>query len=195
MINEPKQKADKYEVTKLIFAVLGASFLVGASVTIPVLPMALGTILKVAKSLKGDMVSDKKIKRTLNGLKERDVVSFENVGEEVYVRVNSNWHSKVMQYSIAQLLHFKKRTVWDGQWYSVFFDVPEIQRNKRDKLRSLLKMLGFHQYQQCVYVFPYSCSDEVALIKQIVEGGSYLKYAVIKQIEGENELKIHFGLS
>ena len=185
----------KYEITKLIFAVLGASFLVGATITIPVLPMALGTILKAVRSFKSASINDKKIKRSLIRLKERDIVSFENKGDEIYVRVKEKWHGKVIQYSIAQLLNFKREANWNGEWFAVFFDVPEIQRNKRDKLRYLLKILGFYQYQQSVYVFPYSCFDEVVLIKQIVEGGAYLKYAVIKQIEGENDLKIHFGLS
>ena len=194
MTIETELKTDRYEIRKIIFAILGASFLVGATVIIPALPMALGIIIKAVKNIKGNSIADKKIKRTLKALEERDVISFENKGDEVLVRVNSNWHNVVIQYSIAHLLHFKKGSLWHGEWYAVFFDVPEIQRNKRDKLRSLLKTLGFYQYQKSVYIFPYSCYDEILLIKRIVEGGSYLKYAVIKQIEGENELKIYFNL-
>lgn len=195
MSKELEAKASKHEVVKFIFAALGASFLVGATIAVPVLPFALGTILKAIQSLKNSPITEAKVRRTLKSLKERNVISFENMGNEIYVRVNANWHGKVIQYSIAQLLNFKKASSWDGEWYAVFFDVPEVQRNKRDKLRALLKMLGFYQYQQSVYVFPYECVREITLIKQIVEGGSYLKYAVIKKIEGEEDLKIYFGLN
>jgi len=195
MGNEIVGRADRHEVVKFVFAVLGASFLVGATIAVPVLPFALGTLLKAVQSLKNSPISEAKVRRTIKSLRERNVISFENKGEEVYVRVNKNWHNKVIQYSIAQLLNFKKDSSWDGEWHAVFFDVPEVQRNKRDRLRSLLKMLGFCRYQHSVYVFPYNCYEEVVLIRQIVEGGSYLKYAVIKQIEGEKELKIYFGLT
>ena len=41
------------------------------------------------------------------------------------------------------------------EWKMVsnFFDVPEIQRNKRDYLRDYLQKIGFYRYQQSVYIF------------------------------------------
>lgn len=184
-----------YEITKLIFAILGASFLVGASVAIPVLPFALGTLIKAVNSLKKDSISEKKIKRSIVRLKERNVLFFEKKGDEVLVHVNDGWRNRVIEHSLAQIMNFKKDGKWNKSWYVVFFDVPESQRNKRDEIRKLLKVLGFYPYQKSVYIFPYECVNEIALIKQIVEGGSYLKYAILNEIEGERELKIYFGLN
>jgi CRISPR-associated endonuclease Cas2 len=76
----------------------------------------------------------------------------------------------------------------------VFFDVPEIQRNKRNYLRDFLKKLGFYQYQKSVYIFPYECEKEVALIRKIVEGAKYMRYIIAEKIEEENKIKRYFGL-
>lgn len=188
-------KIKKYEITKLIFALLGASFLVGASVQIPVLPFALGTLIKAICSFKGNSISEKKIRRSLDNLKQRNIVSFEERGKEIFIHVNQGWRNQLIKYSLADILNFKTSGKWSGKWYAVFFDVPEMQRNKRDEMRKLLKKLGFYQYQKSVYVFPYECVREIALIKQIVEGGSYLKYAIVETLEGENDLKNYFGLN
>ena len=60
------------------------------------------------------------------------------------------------------------------------FDVPEKQRNKRDYLRHLLAFIGFVQYQQSVYVYPFECKKEIDLIKKVVEE-SKLKNSFFKQ--------------
>jgi CRISPR-associated endonuclease Cas2 len=92
-------------------------------------------------------------------------------------------------------LDFKKKNKkWDGRWFMVFFDVPEIQRNKREYLRRYLKELGFYQYQKSVYIFPYECEKEVALIKKIVEGAKYMKYIIAERIEEEDKIKRYFNL-
>jgi len=58
---------------------------------------------------------------------------------------------------------------WDGKWFIVVFDVPEVERNKRNFLRKFLNEIGFFLYQQSVYVFPYECEEEIKLVKRIVE--------------------------
>ena len=80
----------------------------------------------------------------------------------------------------------------NGFWF--FFDVPEIQRNKRDYLRDYLQKIGFYRYQQSVYIFPYECEKEINLIKKIVEGAKYLNYVIAEKIEGENKMKEYFKL-
>ena len=76
----------------------------------------------------------------------------------------------------------------------VFFDVPEIQRNKRDYLRKFLNKIGFYRYQKSVYIFPYECEEEINLIKKIVEGAKYMKYIIAEKIEDEDAIKTFFKL-
>jgi CRISPR-associated endonuclease Cas2 len=76
----------------------------------------------------------------------------------------------------------------------VVFDVPEIERKKRNYLRGFLREIGFYPYNQSVYVYPYECEKEIALIKKIVEGGKYISYIIAERLEKEDQLKIFFGL-
>ncbi|MDO8609981.1 MAG: CRISPR-associated endonuclease Cas2, partial [bacterium] len=96
---------------------------------------------------------------------------------------------------IKALLEFKKKKKqWNGKLCMVFFDVPEIQRNKRNYLRRLLLKIGFYGYQKSVYVFPYDCENEINLIKKIVEGAQYMKYIIAEKIEDELSIKNYFKL-
>ena len=93
------------------------------------------------------------------------------------------------------MLDFKrKEKKRDGRWFLVFFDVPEIQRNKRDYLRKFLRKLGFFPYQKSVYLFPYECEEEVRLIKKIVAGAKYMKYIIAEKIEDEDLARTFFKI-
>jgi len=139
-------------------------------------------------------IDEKKIQRTLEGLEKSDLVWIEEKGKEVRVRLRNN-STEVIKYSIETLLNFKiQKKKWNGKWYMLFFDVPEIQRNKRDYLRKYLRKIGFYQYQKSVYIFPFECENEVLLIKKIVAGGMYMKYIIADKIEDEDKIKRHFNL-
>jgi CRISPR-associated endonuclease Cas2 len=138
---------------------------------------------------------ERKVLRTLKNLEKKQIISLEEKDDKVFVYLKDKNHPKIVEYSIKKLLDFKKKEKkWDGRWFMVFFDVPEIQRNKREYLRRYLKELGFYQYQKSVYIFPYECEKEVSLIKKIVEGAKYMKYIIAERIEEENKIKKYFGL-
>lgn len=138
---------------------------------------------------------ERKVLRALKNLEKKQIISLEEKDDKVFVYLKDKNHPKIVEYSIKKLLDFKKKKKkWDGRWFLVFFDVPEIQRNKRDYLRKFLKRIGFYQYQQSVYIFPYECEKEVVLIKKIVEGAKYMKYIIAQKIEDEDKIKQYFGL-
>lgn len=147
------------------------------------------------KSIKEEKERRRKILRVVKNLEKKQIISLNLRGDKVFVYLRDKNHPKVVEYSIKALLDFKrKKKKWNGKWFMVFFDVPEIQRNKRDYLREFLKRLGFYQYQESVYIFPYECEKEVALIKKIVEGAKYMKYIIAEKIEDEEKVKRYFSL-
>jgi CRISPR-associated endonuclease Cas2 len=138
---------------------------------------------------------ERKVLRTLKNLEKKQIIYLEEKDDKVFVYLKDKNHPKIVEYSIKKLLDFKKKKKeWDKKWFLVFFDVPEIQKNKREYLRKFLKKIGFYQYQKSVYIFPYDCEKEVALIKKIVEGAKYMKYIVAERIEEEKKIKRYFGL-
>ena len=189
------KKYKKGEISKIILATLGIGAILGGSVLItPNFPIILGTFIKLIEEIKGVKLPKLKVKRTLQQLEKRKILNLQAKGNEVYVEVEDIWDTEIIKYSIQSLLELKQKSKWQGKWFLVIFDVPEVQRNKRRYLRDFLKEIGFYQYQQSVYVFPFECEKEVILIKKIIEGGKYLSYIVADKIEYENKLKTYFHL-
>ncbi|OGK21175.1 CRISPR-associated endonuclease Cas2 [Candidatus Roizmanbacteria bacterium RIFCSPHIGHO2_01_FULL_39_8] len=186
----------QWEIKDLLFAALGISVVLGGSILLtPNFPIVLGSIIKLIQEIKGEKVPNAKIKRTIQALEKKEIIYIEERDGTAYVHLKA-WNQQILQYSLKGILDFKKRKKkWDGKWFMVLFDVPEIQRNKRDYLRRLLRKIGFYQYQKSVYLFPYECEDEIKLIKKIVESAKYMKYIIADRIEDEKQAKIFFQLS
>ena len=189
------KKFKKGEIAKIILATIGIGAILGGTVLItPNFPIIIGSFIKLIKEIKGIKLPKLKVKRTLKLLEKRKILNLVIKNSEVYIEVEDAWNKEILKYSIQSLLAMRKKLKWQGKWFLVIFDVPEEQRNKRYYLRKFLKEIGFYQYQQSVYVFPYECEKEIILIKKIIEGGKYLSYIVAEKVEYEDKLKTYFHL-
>lgn len=83
---------------------------------------------------------------------------------------------------------------WDGKWRVVAFDIPEKLAVLRNKVRAVLKEVGFKQLQQSVWVFPHECKELVELIRRESDLSKHILYGVLEQIEDEQRLKKVFDL-
>ena len=189
------KKFKKGEIAKIILATIGIGAILGGTVLItPNFPIIIGSFIKLIEEIKGIKLPKLKVKRTLKLLEKRKILNLVIKNSEVYIEVEDAWNIEILKYSIQSLLAMRKKLKWQGKWFLVIFDVPEEQRNKRYYLRKFLKEIGFYQYQQSVYVFPYECEKEITLIKKIIEGGKYLSYIVAEKVEYEDKLKTYFHL-
>ena len=160
----------------------------------PRLNIIIGKLIKAVINKR--KIDKKKIHRALKILERKEIIVIKEIGEQIFVQLHDKGKSTVLKYSVKSLLNFKKaKKEWQKKWYLVLFDVPEIQRNKRDYLRRFLLKLGFYPYQKSVYLFPYECEKEIRLIKKIVEGAKYMNYIVAEKIENEKLAKIFFKLT
>ncbi len=96
--------------------------------------------------------------------------------------------------SVADL-QARNQKKWDGKWRVLIFDIPEKNRRLRDRIREMLRHLGFVRLQDSVWVFPYNCEDLVALLKSEWRIGYKMRYMVVQELEGEASLKRDFGLA
>lgn len=159
------------------------------------LPRLIGLLMKYILIKKKESLNKGQIYRVVHTLEKRKMIRIEEIGDKVIVELDDNGKRLLLKHSIKNILDFKKKNKkWNKKWYMVFFDVPEIQRSKRDYLRRYLRMLGFFAYQKSVYLFPYECEDEIRLIKKIVEGATYMKYIIAERIEDEELAKKYFQL-
>lgn len=59
----------------------------------------------------------------------------------------------------------QQTTVWDQKWRIVIYDIPEQHRSARNRVRRLIKQLGFKQKQQSVWVHPLPCLGEFETLR------------------------------
>ncbi|MDH7476312.1 MAG: hypothetical protein QHH09_02465 [Microgenomates group bacterium] len=183
------------ELKKYILAALGIGTILGGSILFsPNFPIIVGSILKIIEEIKGEKIPRKKAIRVLKQLEKRQLIKIDRKDDEIYVTVRDKDNVSILKYSLKEVLRLKKKKDWQGKWFMVVFDVPEIERKKRNYLRGFLREIGFYPYNQSVYVYPYECEKEIALIKKIVEGGKYISYIIAERLEKEDQLKIFFGL-
>jgi CRISPR-associated endonuclease Cas2 len=191
-----KIRFDRWQLRKAILEVVVLSLLSGGGHPLrPILPLMIKEIVRLVKEMHKLDIEEKKITRVLKNLEKRDILFLERKGKTLYVHSINNEKPAVAKYSIKLLLDFKKKKKeWNGKWFMVFFDVPEIQRSKRNYLRKFLEQIGFYRYQKSVYIFPYECEKEIALIKKIVAGAKYMKYIIAEKVEDEATIKRFFKL-
>lgn len=83
---------------------------------------------------------------------------------------------------------------WDGKWRLIVFDVPESKRNIRDYFRSLLKRLGFAEFQRSMWLCPHKTPP---FLLKTLEDPVYRKYArhmTVSDIDYDDDLRRRFKL-
>ncbi len=84
--------------------------------------------------------------------------------------------------------------VWDGKWRMVIFDIPEEDRQQRNRLRFLLKVNGFQQIQKSVFVNPYPLNRDALTYLRETGLDEFIRVFRIDQVDNEAKLKKQFNL-
>jgi DNA-binding transcriptional regulator PaaX len=94
-----------------------------------------------------------------------------------------------------QLMAIKnKKEKWDGKWRVVAFDIPEKYKRGRDALRRKLKTIGFCELQKSVFITPFNCKKEIALLVNFFELDKFVRFGVLESVDNENHFKKVFNL-
>lgn len=89
----------------------------------------------------------------------------------------------------------KKRPRWDNRWRVVIFDVWERRRQTRDRLRSILKRVGFVRIQDSVWAYPYDSEELLVFLRTELRLGKGILYIIAEGMEGDERLRKHFRLN
>jgi CRISPR-associated endonuclease Cas2 len=87
-----------------------------------------------------------------------------------------------------------KSNKWDQKWRMLIFDIPEDAREKRDKLRWLLKRYGFIKLQASVFISPYSLNREALIYLKQSGLMSYIRIIKVEEIDYDLDLRKKFNL-
>lgn len=167
--------------------ILGAAVV---STTLLVSPVAGVAAFFLAVGAGGYLFRKKDFNREVKRLEKRGYVALTKTPKGYIIRLlekGRQGHRKV-------LIHNLKFPIgrWDGKWRLFIFDIPEKLRTRRDLLRRKLKDLGLYNIQRSVFVYPYDCREELALVADYYKVEKYTTYAETDYIDIDMELKNHF---
>jgi len=136
-------------------------------------------------------LNQSKLHRSINDLYRYEFVgkSKEKDGSiKVFLTEKGKW--RAIDY---QLIRIKKEK-WDGKWRMVAFDIPEKYKRGRDALRRKLKKIGFCELQKSVFITPYECKKEIALLVKFFELEKFVRFGILEYVDNEAQLKKFFKL-
>ncbi len=71
------------------------------------------------------------------------------------------------------------------------FDIPEDRRESRDAFRARLRYLGLIQFQQSVWIYPYSCEQEIDFLAEYFKVNRFLTILTVK-VQNDEPLREQF---
>ncbi|OGG31142.1 CRISPR-associated endonuclease Cas2 [Candidatus Gottesmanbacteria bacterium RIFCSPLOWO2_01_FULL_46_9] len=113
---------------------------------------------------------------------------------KVIITITNHGLTRALGYRLDDM-HIKQPRVWDKKWRVVIFDIPEKHRRLRDIFRVRLRQLGLFALQESVYVYPYSCFDEIEFLRELFGVSFSVRYLLVEQIEEDLELRRRFHVS
>jgi len=185
---EAKRKRQKDFVQKALLSAIGIAGLLLWSMAAP-------NTLQLLDTLGGNKYRRRyQLRSVAARLASRGLVRFVKKDGRTYLEVTPAGKKVLALEAEKASLARRAKKRWDGRWRMIVFDIPEKHRKTRDRLRVVLKALGFYQLQGSVWVYPYDCEDLATLLKADLRVGSNVLYTIVERIEYDKHLREHFGL-
>jgi len=113
-------------------------------------------------------------------------------GEEI--RLSEEGLALLKLSQIEDIVSIRHSDQWNGVWHLVCYDVPEGFKVKRDYLRRKLTELGFSQVQYSLWVIPWECKEEIAIIAQNLGIAPFVAYLNTDYLPQQQKLVDYFNL-
>jgi len=88
-----------------------------------------------------------------------------------------------------------KRERWDEKWRMVAFDIPDEYKKGRDALYYRMKIGGFYELQESLFLYPYDCAKEIKDFIELFKLENYVRFALLDYIDNQNHVRSFFRLS
>ena len=177
------------EITKDILKWLAISGAVCIAATSPYFSINLIKGFKNRKKYKKKKVCD-----TFYNLKRQGYIDIKSRNHQIYIFLTKEGRKKAGRFQIDSL-KINKPKKWDRKWRIVIFDIAQLKNLQRNAFRGKLKELGFYPLQKSVLICPYSCQDEIALLRDFFGlSQKEIRLITAANIEDDNFLRKIFKL-
>lgn len=123
----------------------------------------------------------------LQYLKKQKYIQILVEGKEKYLELTPKGIKHVKILALDNLVIQRPRK-WDSKWRVVIFDVPEKLHRHRDLFRDKIKEMGFIQVQKSVYIYPFECAKEIAILSETLRIEEYVTVMISEIIQGEEQI-------
>ena len=185
-----KEAASRRKKGYLRDAVLAA---VGMSGLLLVAMAAPNTLQLLDKTPIGKRFKDR-TRSTLSRLAREGLITFEERAGKRYARITEKGRKTLALEQQKKALQAQKKKRWDRRYRIVIFDIAEVRRSTRIRLRETMRSAGFVRLQDSVWVYPYDCEDLIALLKADLHIGREVIYIIAETIENDGWLREEFNL-
>ncbi len=186
----------KNETTSAIIDSLLKFMAVGGLITTTVLaPNAIQALDKPLKAYfnKLDKRSrDREYQRCLRYMKRQGLITYTAYDYEHGIQLTETGEKRAKKADL-EVLAIPKPPKWDGKWRIVMFDIPEKYKTPRDYLSRKLKQLGMIQLQKSVWVYPFTCREEVEVVALTYGVSHFVTYIETGHIDSQQKLKERFS--
>ena len=169
------------ENEKIVLTAIGAGLLVAGSIVFPTLPMALQPILK--------MRGEKGLLKLIKNLKKKNLIDLG--GEKIKLTPRGK---ELLKNKMLYEIEIKQPEEWDGLWRLVSYDIPKTHNKERDWFRGHLRRLDFYQIQASLWVFPYPCKEEIAILAKMLNISDYIISMETDYLPNQDELEQFYDL-
>jgi DNA-binding transcriptional regulator PaaX len=133
------------------------------------------------------------LKRAVFDLKRQNLINKKSDYEgSVLVSLTEKGILRAINYKFRRLEHKKEK--WDGKWRMIAFDIPRECQKGRKALVYRLKMGGFYEMQESIFLYPYDCKSEVDAILDLFKIKRYVRFGLLDFIDGEDKIKLRYKL-
>lgn len=151
------------------------------AIAVSTAPYLVVAMIPAAMAMK-DKERKKKAHNTFNYLRKRDLIAVESRKGRVYVALTEAGKRHAYAKRLKRMTPSQK-TRWDGMWRLLMYDISDVDRMKRDALRSLIQRLGFKHMQHSVWISPYDYRKEVDELKRFFDlSDDECRYIEVKDI-------------
>ena len=134
------------------------------------------------------------LRRAIKSLYESKLITEkQNPDGNITLILTSEGKKKALTYDLEKM-QIKKPAKWDKRWRIVLFDIPNTKKKIRDILRFHLKKLGFYEFQESVFIYPYDCRNEMDYLIEFYDIRKFVRFVVADSIDTELHLKSYFNL-
>lgn len=185
--------------SKEIIYLLGMGTLLAASVIMPGLGIAAGSIVRVKRKYEWEQnqkewqkFNIRFLRKNLRRLHHRKMVEVVIKDGQEILKLTDKGQAKYLTLKLEDLT--LKSGNWDGKWRLVSYDISKMKRNHQDMFRRMLKQMNFLQLQKSVYLTPFKCKTEIEYLRNFLNLSNEVIYLEIAHLENEKYYKMYFGL-